>query len=137
MQWSDISFDPPRKTLRQFAALWLIFFGAIAGWQYVQGRSVAALAAALAAVTIGPLGLIRPQLVRFIYVTWMVLAFPIGWVVSRVILGLMFFTIFTPVALLFRLIGRDALHRRRLPARESYWEVKTLPTDMRRYLRQY
>ena len=33
MQWSDIPFDPSRKTLRQFAGLWLVFFGGMALWQ--------------------------------------------------------------------------------------------------------
>ena len=33
MQWSDIPFHPPRKTLRQFAGLWLVFFGGMALWQ--------------------------------------------------------------------------------------------------------
>ena len=27
MRWSDIQFDPPRKVLRQFAGLCLVFFG--------------------------------------------------------------------------------------------------------------
>ena len=40
MQWSDIQFDPPRKTLRQFAGLWLVFFGGMAIWQaLVRGRT--------------------------------------------------------------------------------------------------
>ena len=33
MQWSDIPFQPDRKTLRQFAGLWLVFFGGMALWQ--------------------------------------------------------------------------------------------------------
>ena len=33
MQWSDISFQPSRKTLQQFAGLWLVFFTALAAWQ--------------------------------------------------------------------------------------------------------
>ena len=33
MQWSDIQFHPPLKTLRQFAGLWLVFFGGLAAWQ--------------------------------------------------------------------------------------------------------
>ena len=33
MRWSDIPFDPPRRTLRQFAWLWLAFFGGMALWQ--------------------------------------------------------------------------------------------------------
>ena len=43
----------------------------------------------------------------------MVLAFPIGWTVSQVILLLMFYGLFTPIGLVFRLIGRDPLHRAR------------------------
>ena len=39
----------------------------------------------------------------------MVLAFPIGWTVSQVMLALMFFGLFTPIGLVFRLIGRDPL----------------------------
>ena len=53
---------------------------------------------------------------RLIYVGWMVLAFPIGWTVSQVMLALMFFGLFTPIGLVFRLIGRDPLQRTR-PAR--------------------
>ena len=33
MHWSDIPFDPSRTTLRQFAGLWLVFFGGMALWQ--------------------------------------------------------------------------------------------------------
>ena len=40
MQWSDIQFKPPRKTLRQFAGLWIAFFGGFALWQYfMRGQS--------------------------------------------------------------------------------------------------
>ena len=44
MHWSDIQFDPPRKTLRQFAGLWLVFFGGMALWQgLVRGHAGSAL----------------------------------------------------------------------------------------------
>ena len=43
----------------------------------------------------------------------MIAAFPIGWTVSRLMLAAMFYVIFTPVGLVFRLIGRDALRLRR------------------------
>ena len=48
-----------------------------------------------------------------IYVGWMILAFPIGWTISQVILVVMFFGLFTPIGLIFRLLGRDPLHRAR------------------------
>ena len=79
----------------------------------------------------------RPEWVRFIYVGWMVLAFPIGWTVSQVMLAMMFFGLFTPIGLVFRLIGRDPLHRARPSGRESYWDPKPAPADLRRYFKQF
>ena len=38
MHWSDIQFDPPRKVLRQFAGLWLLFFGGLALWEILWGE---------------------------------------------------------------------------------------------------
>src|SRR6202035_2117383 len=138
MHWSDITFDPPRTTLRQFAGLWLVFFGGMALWQgLARGHVGHALVFALIAVKIGPLGLIRPDCMRWVYVGWMILAFPIGWTVSQVMLAVMFFGLFTPVGLGFRLVGRDATPPARSPARNSYWSPKPAPADLRRYFKQF
>ena len=67
----------------------------------------------------------------------MVLAFPIGWTVSQVMLALMFFGLFMPFGLVFRLIGRDPLQRTRRSDRKSYWEPKPIPTDLKRYFKQF
>lgn len=137
MQWSDISFRPPARTLRQFAALWIVFFGGLAAWQgLAHGNMAAATLLTALAATIGPLGLLRPQTVRGIFVGWMIVVFPIGWVVSKLILGALFYGMFTPVGLLFRLFGRDPLSLRRRPGAETYWAPKPMPADVRSYFRQ-
>ena len=138
MRWSDIPFHPSRATLRQFAGLWLVFFGGLALWQgLVRGQTGLATLCAVLALTIGPLGLIRPGWIRPIYVGWMILAFPIGWTVSQVMLALMFYGLFTPIGLLFRLLGRDPLHRARRPGVESYWTPKPAPAGPKSYFRQF
>jgi hypothetical protein len=138
MRWSDIPFDPPRTTLRQFAWLWLAFFGGMALWQaVVKANTGLGLTLAVLALIVGSLGLSRPECVRYIYVGWMVLAFPIGWTVSQVMLALMFFGLFTPFGLVFHLIGRDPLQRTRRSDRNSYWETKPTPTDLKRYFKQF
>jgi hypothetical protein len=138
MNWSDIQFDPPRKVLRQFAGLWLFFFGGLALWEiFGKGRTGFGGSLALLAVTIGPLGLVRPEWMRLIYVGWMVLAFPIGWTVSQIILLSMFFGLFTPIGLVFRLLGRDPLQRARRSGLDSYWEPKPASTDVKRYFKQF
>jgi hypothetical protein len=137
MKWSDIPFNPPRKALRQFAGLWLVFFLALAAVKGWHGHRQAGLALAALAVLAGVPGLIRPALVRWVFVGWMVLAFPIGWLVSQLALAVLFYGIFTPVGLWFRLRGRDPLGRRSPPKPDSYWTEKRTPEDLRRYFRQY
>lgn len=138
MQWSDIQFRPSVTTLRQFAGLWLGCFGALGLWEgLVRGHSNAAFILVVLAIGVGIPGLIRPQLTRPIYVAWMVLAFPIGWTVSQVIVAILFYGLFTPIGLVFRLMGRDPLHRARQPALQTYWSAKVTPTDPRRYFKQF
>ena len=104
MTWSDIPFRPTAKALRQFAAAWLIFFLALGAYQYLVRRHLAVgLVLMGLALVIGLLGLVRPAAVRWLFVGWMVVAFPIGWVISLVMLLVMFFGLITPVAVFFRL----------------------------------
>jgi hypothetical protein len=137
MQWSDIQFRPPARTLRQFAGIWICFFGGLAAYQglYRGHTTLAAVLAALA-LTIGPAGLARPDLIRPVYVGWMVLAFPIGWTISQAVLLAMYYLVVTPTSFALRITGRDPLRLRR-PAADTYWEPKSTPADPRRYLRQY
>ena len=138
MRWSDIPFDPPPKTLRQFAGLWLVFFGGWAAHQsLVRGHTAVGFVLGVAALAIGLLGLIRPTAIRPIFVAWMVLAFPIGWTVSFLLLTLIFFGLFAPIALVFRLSGRDPLARTRRPDAQTYWIPKPAPTSLRSYFRQF
>lgn len=138
MKWSDLPRNPSTKVLRQFAAAWLVFFLAMGAHQaFGKHRPQLGAAIAAAAVVIGVLGLLRPGAVKWIFVGWMVLAFPIGWLVSQITLLLLFYVMLTPVALFFRLTGRDPLCRKIATGEPSYWTAKEQPQDMRRYLRQY
>jgi TRAP-type C4-dicarboxylate transport system permease small subunit len=135
MQWAEVVAPPKEKVLRQFAGLFLIVFLAAAGWRAWQGQADAwAIGMAVTAVAVGVLGLTRPSAVRYIFTGWMIVAFPIGWTISRLALLLMFYLVITPVSLLFRAVGRDELHLRR--GATSYWTPKQRPEHVRQYLRQ-
>ncbi len=93
MTWSDIAWNPSRKILRQFSWLWLVFFSGLACYQgFWHDRVVLAMVLGMLAVSVGPLGLFFPALIRPIYVGWMVLVFPVGWLVSKIIMALLFFS---------------------------------------------
>jgi hypothetical protein len=136
--WSDIPFKPTNKALRQFAGAWLVFFLAFGAHQYMTGRHPSlGLAVMGVAVVVGLLGLIKPPAVRWLFVGWMVAAFPIGLLISWFALLLMYYGIITPVALFFRLRGRDLLKRKPVADAASFWRPKEMPKDVRSYFRQY
>ena len=88
-------------------------------------------------VVLGIVGLVWPAGVKWPFVAWMVAAFPIGWLISQIMLAVMFFGLLTPVAILFRLRGRDLLRRKPAGTEASLWTVKETPRDVRRYFTQY
>ena len=139
MRWVDIPWRPTPRMLRQFAALWIVCFGGLAAWRALFAHDAGSTTAtlAVAAVVVGVPGLLVPAIMRPIFVGWMVLVFPIGWVVTRALLFLMFVLIVTPIAIVFRLAKRDPLALRRQQGRETYWTAKPPPGDVAGYFRQY
>jgi hypothetical protein len=137
MRWSEVPFSPPRATLRWFAVLGALLLAALAGWQWlVHNHGVAAVVLAGAALIVALVGLAVPLALRPIFVGWMVLVFPVNWLVSHLVLACLFYCIFTPVGLFFKLVGRDALTRRLPSDRGSYWVDKPAAADVRSYFRQ-
>jgi hypothetical protein len=57
---------------------------------------------------------------------WLRLGEQLGKIVSPVVLGIMFFLIMTPIALLARMFGRDVLHLRPRTT-DSYWRAPMRP----------
>jgi len=137
MRWSDVPWRPAPRVLRQFAALWLVFFGAHAAWQgLARGRPALACLLAALALAGGLLGLARPQAVRPIFVGWSVLVFPAAWLTSRLGLLVLFYGLFTPVAVCFRLLGRDGLGLHRPPG-ATCWAPLPSPAAPADYFRQF
>jgi hypothetical protein len=136
----EVSVAPPPTTdrvLRQFAGLWMLVLGGLAGWHWFAGghRTLALVAAGLG-LLVGTAGLARPSTIRPLFGGLMTITYPIGWLVSHVVLTVLFLGVFTPIAVLFRLIGRDALVRRRPPDVATYWRPRPMPDDVRSYFRQ-
>lgn len=133
----DINLRPTDRMLRQFAAAWLLVVTALGANQWLlRGNPRIGAALVAAGLVFGVVGLLLPRAVRWLFVICTVAAFPIGWVVSQVMLLVLFAIVITPVALLFKAMGRDRLSRRR-SKQESYWKPKSGTEDVRRYLRQY
>ena len=72
------------------------------------------------------LGFILPIILRPVYSLWMLLAYFIGGIVSRVILTVLFYVVLTPIGLVLRLLGKDILNQKLDKNQKSYWVKKNL-----------
>ncbi|MEO8256581.1 MAG: SxtJ family membrane protein [Acidobacteriota bacterium] len=144
----EINWHPDGKQLRSFAWLWLVFFalaGAVVAWRAGLIGGVAPPGASWTtpvilwtlAVVVSAVGLAFPAAIRPVYLVWMGASFPIGWTVSHILLGATYFGLFTLVAVIFRLMGRDALARRLDRGAATYWVKRSPPADVARYFKQF
>jgi saxitoxin biosynthesis operon SxtJ-like protein len=136
MNWSDVTRPPSSKTLRQFAGLCLVVFGSLVAWRRWHGQAGSGtIALAIGGGVVGVVGLLQPSRVRWIYTAAMAVAFPIGWLVSRAMLAILFYLVITPIAVAFRMAGRDVLRVRRRRT-DTYWTPKPRATGAETYFRQ-
>ena len=85
----------------------------------------------------GLFSLVAPKGNRFIYVGLSLVAYPIGLVVSHVLLAVLFFGLITPLGLLIRTLKKDSLHRERDATASSYWVAASPARPKSRYFRQF
>jgi saxitoxin biosynthesis operon SxtJ-like protein len=135
----SINWHPTDRELRQFAGIWFPAFWLIVSL-LIGARSghwlLPTVLTGIAAV-IGLIGFIRPRLMRPVYVAWMCAVFPIGWLVSHLLLAAVFYLLITPLGLLLRLIGRDKLKLRFERDAKTYWTPREPPPASDRYFRQF
>jgi saxitoxin biosynthesis operon SxtJ-like protein len=66
-------------------------------------------------------GAVAPRVLKYLYIAWMSVALTLGFILSYVILTLLFFVLVTPIALLARLLGKDFLARKLDKQATTYW----------------
>lgn len=69
------------------------------------------------------LGIIKPSFLTYPYKLWMLLGHGLGWINSRIILGMVFITVLQPIALIMRIFGYDPLRKKGVNG-SSYREKK-------------
>lgn len=125
------------KELREFGFVVggaLLVITGISYWRHGTWHWPLAAAGAVLAL----LGLVWPRILMPLQKVWMTLALAMGWVMSRVILSLLFFVIVTPIALILRAQGKRFLERGATASMESYWNLrKPQAGDSKRCERQY
>lgn len=135
----QINRNPSRQQLNQFGFIWLGFlalFGVIAQFKF-DNPEVARLLW-IAAVVVPVVGWILPKFMRLVFLGMSYLAWPIGFVVSHIVLAAVYYLVLTPIGLLTRIVGYDSMMRRFDRDATSYWiERPRKDTAPGHYFRQF
>ncbi len=113
-------------TNRSFGLLFTVVFALVGGylwWTHLAGHGWFFAAAALTLLVT----LTVPAWLAPFNRAWMKLAELLNRIVSPLVLGLIFFGIFTPIAWGMRLAGRDVMQRRFEPESPTYWQDRDPP----------
>ena len=148
MAFFEIKWKPSTTELRKFglgSAAILALLGACVFWrEHLLGMDFSSKTAGLVGGWLWGVagaclvtGLAWPGALKPLYLILTAIGLPIGFAVSYIILAGIFFLIFLPIGLVFRLIGRDALHRKFDPQAQSYWSNYDGHPPTKRYFRQF
>jgi len=135
----QINRHPTLRQLRQFGWIWMAFvtfFGAVA-W-FKLDSPVLARGLWVAAIGVPVLGWAVPKFMRFVFLGMSYLAWPIGFVVSHLVLAGVYYLVLTPIGLLMRLFGYDSMKRTFDREATSYWVPRSPDeVDPKRHFRQF
>lgn len=139
MPLMEVNWRPNSKQLRGFGIVAFVASGVISLALYLLKGL--AIQWALIILAVGFIVFLSSlacfKLARLIYVGLMVATLPIGFVASFILLAAFYFLLLTPLALVFRLIGRDPLHRKFDSTTNSYWVARRPPEGLDRYFQQF
>ncbi len=80
---------------------------------------------------------ISTALIKPVYQGLMIATFPIGWVISHLMMGLFYYGIVTLIAIIFKIIGRDPLCRKYEPEADTYWLPYKQSRSPKHYFHQF
>lgn len=135
--WHDLKeIKSSRKELREFGIVMAVFFGILTVLLWWKRKNFLPILSLSAFFTI--FGFFIPMALKPLQKIWMGFAVIIGWFMTRLILGVLFFLVVTPLSLVSRLTGKKYLNLKFRTSEPSYWiprSSETIPKE--RYEKQY
>lgn len=117
-----------KKEWRKFAIGLALILGAIGAVMYFKG-SANYIWMFVAHGALMLIGLLAPVLIKPLFIAISYFGFGMGWVMTRVILFILFYLVMTPISLLARLVGKQFLDLKFDRQPDSYWLAKEVPAE--------
>ena len=112
-----------KKELRQFGITMTIVLGLLGGLFLWRQKESYIYFFVIAGIFLF-FGLILPKLLKPVHKAWMALAVVLGWIMTRLILSILFFLVVTTTGLFAKLFGKNFLKLKFDKNTDSYWIAK-------------
>lgn len=89
-----------------------------------------------AGIALSTVALLLPVILKPVYIMWMTVGFVLGWINTRILLGLVFYLVFTPVACFLTLFRVDPMRRKFDEAAVSYRQP-SIPSPVQQMEKPY
>ena len=132
MKFSEVALPSNRK----FGFFFTLVFLAAAGYFFVNGSVAAAYIFATLAGVFLLATLVKADVLFPLNKLWMRFGLLLGMIISPIVLGLIFFVLFTPIAFLMRLCGRDEL-RLKCKEKNTHWINRDPPMQTDSFKHQF
>ena len=130
----ELNWTPKDRQLRQFGVICLVALPLV-GWLWGGGLQIVGWLAA-AGFTLAVAGLVVPKTLKPLFVLLSIVATPIGMLIGELAMLAIYFGVFLPIGLCFRLLKRDALRLKLNRDATTYWHAKKPPRGAPSYYRQ-
>ena len=121
MKFNEIVLPSDKKIGYFFSIISII----LSLYFFLNSSLIASLSLLFLSSLLAFLSLYNSRLLRPLNILWMYIGYVLGKIVSPIVLGVLFFFIFTPVSLLQKLIMRDELQLNYSQFNSS-WKIKNL-----------
>jgi hypothetical protein len=108
------------KELQKFSIILFVAFGILGLLVFWRKGDVGLLLCGAALVFL-LCGLTRPMFLAKPYKGWMTLSLILGFLMTHLLLSLIFYIVFMPIGIVMRIFGRDVLRRQFDKNGETYW----------------
>lgn len=121
---------------KKFGFFFSVIFLLISSYYLYLNEIIIALILGFISVLFFFVSLLKAGLLLPLNIVWMKFGILLGKLISPIVLGTIFFFMFTPVAVIMRLVGRDEL-RLRLNFQDSYWIKRKSSINKSSFKRQF
>ncbi|MEW6055378.1 MAG: SxtJ family membrane protein [Bdellovibrionota bacterium] len=129
--------DIKTSTDRSFGLVFAAVFALVGVWPLFAGRSMREWAFIVAGAFF-VVALTRPVLLRQLNKLWTRFGFLLQKITNPIVMGVLFYVLVTPVALVLRVLGKDPLKRSFDKQAKSYWvKHQTLGTPKQTMRNQF